>query len=282
MASSEEVEKSFIARKPLWAYFVFSYVFFWLFLALFVVVLNIFHLKPDATPPWLMPLVTIFGSWTPTLAAVIVTSTTEGRAGIGRLFRKFIQFKIATRWYLAALIPLGLAFAAVWIYRMAVGGMFAESHLSLSFWIGLIVVNFLAGPTGEEAGWRGFALPRLLEMYTPLKAGVILGIIWDFWHLPLWFTSGYASVNLLQYCLYFSVGIISLSVLMTWIFRRTSSSLFPMVIAHFSFNTGLNLLGPQGMGLVPTLPLLGLIALLCLLTVIVVWAAGGLRAETVS
>jgi hypothetical protein len=145
----------------------------------------------------------------------------------------------------------------------------------------LIVVNLLAGPTGEEAGWRGFALPRLLERYTPLKAGIILGIVWDFWHLPLWITSGYTSINLLLYCLFFSIGIVSLSVLMTWIFCKTAKSLVPMVIVHFSFNTGLNLIGPQGIGLVPTLPLLGLMATLCLLTAIVVWVAGGLRAELI-
>lgn len=281
MATTDWAQKNFIIRKPLGAYFVFSYVFFWLFLALFVVVLNTFHLKPDTLPSWLIPLVTILGSWMPTLAAVLVTGILEGHMGIGRLFRKFVHFKIPARWYLASLIPFGLAFATVWIYQITIGGLFPESHPSLIFLIGLIVVNLLAGPIGEEVGWRGFALPRLLKKYTPLKTGIILGVIWDFWHLPLWITSGYTSVNLLLYCLYFSIGIISLSVLMTWIFCRTSNSLIPMVIAHFSFNIGLNLFGPQGLGLVPTLPLLGLMAALCIITVLIVWATGELHAESI-
>ena len=279
MAIADRTPKSFIARKPLLMYFVFCYVFFWLFLALFVVALNVFHLRLETTPSWLMPLVTILGSWMPTLAAITVIGTIEGQGGVGRLFQKFIQFKIAARWYLAALITFGLAFTAAGIYQLAGGSAPGGSNLSLSFWIGLFVVNLLAGPTGEEAGWRGFALPRLLERYPPLKAGIILGIIWDFWHLPLWLTSGYASINLLLYCLFFSTGIISLSVLMTWIFCKTTKSLVPMVIAHFSFNTGLNLIGPQGIGLVPTLPLFGLMAALCLVTAIVVWAAGGYRSK---
>ena len=281
MVIADRSQKSFIARKPLLMYFVFSYVFFWLFLALFVVALNVFHLKLETIPSWLMPLVTILGSWMPTVASVLVTGTLEGRGGIVRLFRKFIQFKIAVRWYLAALIPFGLVFTAAGIYQLVGDSSSGGTSLSLTFWIGLIVVNLLAGPTGEEAGWRGFALPRLLERYTPLKAGIILGIVWDFWHLPLWITSGYTSINLLLYCLFFSIGIVSLSVLMTWIFCKTAKSLVPMVIVHFSFNTGLNLIGPQGIGLVPTLPLLGLMATLCLLTAIVVWVAGGLRAELI-
>jgi CAAX protease family protein len=210
VAIADRTQQSFIARKPLLMYFVFSYVFFWLFLALFVIALNIFHLKPDTSPFWLMPFAIIIGSWMPTVAFVLVIGILEGSGGIGKLFRKFIQFKLAARWYLAALIPFGLAFTAAGIYQLAGESAPGGSNLSLPFWIRLVVVNLLAGPTGEETGWRGFALPRLLERHSPLKAGIILGIIWDFWHLPLWLTSGYASINLLLYCLFFSTGIISL------------------------------------------------------------------------
>jgi hypothetical protein len=66
MALSDQVQHNFITRKPLLTYFVFSYIFFWLFLALFVVALNVFHLKLETIPSWLMPLVTVLGSWTPT------------------------------------------------------------------------------------------------------------------------------------------------------------------------------------------------------------------------
>lgn len=280
METTDWAHNNFIARKPLLTYFVLSFVFFWLFLALFVVALNILHLKPDTLPSWLMSLVTIFGSWTPTLAVVIAINATEESSGISRLFRKFIQFKVSAKWYLAALIPFGLALMAVGVYQVIGRTASIELH-PLIFWIGLITVNFLSGPTGEEFGWRGFALPRLLEKYTPLKTGIILGVIWDFWHLPLWFTSGYSSTNLLLYCLFFSIGIISLSVLMTWIFCRTSYSLIPMLITHFSFNFGLSLIGPQGLGLVPTLPLISLMAVFCFLTVVIVWATGGLRGKPI-
>jgi membrane protease YdiL (CAAX protease family) len=278
MATTDWAQKNFIARKPLLAYFVFSFVFFWLFVTLCVIAFNILHLKPDTLPSWLMSLVTIIGSWMPTFAAVIAINTNEGSSGVSRLFRKFIRFKVPAKWYLAALIPFGLVLVAVGIYQ-AVGRIASAKPHSLLFWIGVIAVNFPSGPTGEEFGWRGFALPRLLKKYTPLKAGIILGVIWDFWHLPLRITSGYTSVNLLLYCLYFSIGIISLSVLMAWIFYRTPYSLVPMVIAHFSFNTGLYLFGPQGFGLVPTLPLFGPIAALFLVTVVIVWATGVLRVE---
>ena len=37
---------------------------------------------------------------------------------------------------------------------------------------------------GEEIGWRGFLMPRLMSL-GKTKAYLILGVIWGLWHLPL-------------------------------------------------------------------------------------------------
>ena len=42
-----------------------------------------------------------------------------------------------------------------------------------------------SGPLGEEPGWRGFALPRMLRGQGALAASLVLGAIWAAWHLPL-------------------------------------------------------------------------------------------------
>ena len=276
MVASDRTPKGFLACRPLLAYFVLSYAFFWLALILFIAVVTACGLKMDAVPSWAMPLIQIIGSWMPTLAALIVTGLTEGRDGIKKLLLRFSHFKLPTRWYFAALLPLGLACAAAGIYRLGGGAPSGGMSLSLSFWVGLIAINLFTGATGEEAGWRGFALPRLLEKYSPLKAGILVGLAWNFWHLPLWFTSGFSSLNLLVYILFFSVAIISLAVLMTWITCKTSLSLVPMVITHFSFNFGFALIGPQGLGFGPYIALMGILAALLLVTAIVVASAGGL------
>ena len=52
-------------------------------------------------------------------------------------------------------------------------------------WIGL----------GEEPGWRGFVLPRLLVGRSALSAALILGVIHAVWHLPL-FGVEYVAWNL--------------------------------------------------------------------------------------
>lgn len=266
--------KNLVQHKPLLAFFILSYGLFRLFLALCAVVLLSRGFEPAALPSWLSPLLTILGAWTPTVAAVIVTGVLGGRAAIQQLLNRLVQFRLPVRWHLAALIPWGLVFVGAGIYRLIGSAAYGGMSLSLGFWGGLFFFNLLSGPTGEEAGWRGYALPRLLRKYSPMSAGIILGIVWDFWHLPLWIISG----STLPYCLFFSIGIISLSVLMTWIFRKASTSLVPMIIIHFSYNVSLFLIGPQGMGLGPAFPLTVIVATFCLLAVMIVWIAGGLRA----
>jgi uncharacterized protein len=38
---------------------------------------------------------------------------------------------------------------------------------------------------GEEFGWRGYLLPKLIEKFTPKKALLIHAFIWWAWHLPV-------------------------------------------------------------------------------------------------
>jgi CAAX protease family protein len=265
--------KGLATRRPLLLYFVLSYAFFWLFLILYaLIVFGALRLQVDSLPTWLMPLVQIIGSWMPAAASLIVTGLLAGRQGIAKLLLKFIHFRISAWWVLAALIPFVLALLSIGIYWLAGGSISTAVDLSPDFWLGLTVVNLLSGPTGEEAGWRGFALPRLLEKYNPPRAGIILGLIWGFWHLPLWLTSGFSSLNLLFYCLFFLIAITSLSVLMTWIFCRTSQSLLPMTLAHFSFNAGFLLVG----AVIPTLPFYAIMAALLCLVTITLWLSSGL------
>jgi CAAX protease family protein len=279
MNSTERKSNSFIVRKPLLAYFVLSYMFFWGFLALIIAILGMLRLQPDALPAWATPIIVILGSWMPNLAAVTVTGVLAGREGVRQLLSKFFAYRIAVRWYLVALIPFPLAFVAAGLYRLAGGAAPGNMGLSVGFWAGLIILNLLQGATGEEAGWRGFALPRLQEFHGPAKASLILGLIWSFWHLPLWLISSYSGLDLLIYVLAFNVSIISLTFLLTWISNKTPNSLIPIVMTHFSFNASLNLVDARGLGLVPTLPLFAITAGIYLVTAILVWSASGWSAQ---
>ena len=55
----------------------------------------------------------------------------------------------------------------------------------------LFLISLLVGPTingifgfGEEFGWRGYLLPKLLPL-GKTRAYVLTGVIWGLWHAPL-------------------------------------------------------------------------------------------------
>jgi membrane protease YdiL (CAAX protease family) len=53
-----------------------------------------------------------------------------------------------------------------------------------------VFVLFLGGAL-EEPGWRGFGLPVLQERYSPLRATLILGLVWGVWHIPVYGPAGF-------------------------------------------------------------------------------------------
>ena len=80
--SIEQKANNLLTRKPLVAYFVLSYAFFWGFLVVIFVILRMLWLLPDALPAWALQMIIILGSWMPNLAAVTVTGVLAGRQGI--------------------------------------------------------------------------------------------------------------------------------------------------------------------------------------------------------
>jgi membrane protease YdiL (CAAX protease family) len=265
-------KKSFMVRHPVLSFYLMSCAFFWTLLILFgIVVVGTLHVDPNAQP-WTVWIVTILGSWMPSLSAAIVVRATQGPEAVAGLFAGLVRFKLPACWYLASLIPLGVVGLAVLGYRLSGGAPEGSTPLTFPIWFHLLVINLLTGPTGEEPGWRGFALPRLLERYSPLKAGIMLGLMWSFWHLGLWLiASGYTGINLLVYILAFTVTIMAVNLLMVWIYQHVPGSLAPMVVAHFVFNFGVELVFPGALGLGAMLPLFGWLAGAFSLVALIVW-----------
>src|SRR3546814_4714751 len=96
----------------------------------------------------------------------------------------------------------------------------------LSSWLIALPAVLLAGhlfrdpgALGEELGWRGFALPRLLELMDARRASLLLGLVWAVWHLPAFFLST-LSQSQVNFGL-FILNVVAFSVFMTWLFVHT-------------------------------------------------------------
>lgn len=99
------------------------------------------------------------------------------------------------------------------------------------------VIRDCATVLGEEIGWRGFLVPELAKQHSFFNTALISGAIWALWHYPLLlFGSYHPPTPIWFYLPVFTVTVVSLNFLWTWI-RLRSGSIWPCVILHAAHNT---------------------------------------------
>ncbi len=88
---------------------------------------------------------------------------------------------------------------------------------------------------GEELGWRGFLLPKLLPL-GEWPAILLTGIIWGLWHAPTTIFHGY-NFPLHPYLgvALMTIGCMLLGIIFGWLYLKTQSPWAP-ALAHGAFN----------------------------------------------
>jgi membrane protease YdiL (CAAX protease family) len=180
--------------------------------------------------------------WAPTLSALVLSLAFGGLAGLRALAARALR-PAPIGWIGVALfgIPAALLVFSLAERVLAPGGQhFIDLH---ALAIGMPVLLFTSavvadsGGLGEEPGWRGFALPRLLQLMGPLPAGITLGVVWGVWHLPAFLAQG--ALGQSSFGL-FLVAITAMSVCMTWIYVHANGN---FLIAGFIPHIIANLMG---------------------------------------
>ena len=174
------------------------------------------------------------GAFAPSLAAIALTSWTEGGVGVRALLARILRFDVGVRWYVFALayVPAIKLTAAV-IHRAAFGAWprFGTEPLIL---IPFAIAISTPVQAGEEVGWRGYALPRLAERFGLPAASVVLGVLWGFWHLPQFFIRE-ADTYGQSFTLYV-IQVTALSVAVAWLYAKTQGSLALVMLLHAAAN----------------------------------------------
>ena len=88
---------------------------------------------------------------------------------------------------------------------------------------------------GEEIGCRGFLLPALLREMSPIKASIVLAVVWGLWHLPVDLSAGFG-VTGVGAVLARVIFTVPLSILFTWFYLRSKGSLLIAMLLHTSIN----------------------------------------------
>lgn len=121
------------------------------------------------------------------------------------------------------------------ISSLPIGLLIAAQLLQIP--VAAIVPNGLL-TFGEEIGWRGFLLPRLLPL-GQWPALLITGVVWGLWHAPL-LLLGY------NYPLHHLLGVPAMigfttvtGILIGWV-RLNTGSIWPAIVAHGAINASAN------------------------------------------
>ena len=178
-------------------------------------------------PGEVIPVVMVF---IPALMAISLTALSEGKAGVRSLLGKLAQWRISLKWVfialaLALLIRLTMSLIALGL------GMISTIQLrpgGPAQYVILAVIFFVFA-IPEELGWRGYALPKLIERYSPLIAGLIVGVLWGSLHLALLLPG---MMNEGAPALPTVLALVGGSVLFTWLYVNSGGNIVLTTLFH--------------------------------------------------
>jgi membrane protease YdiL (CAAX protease family) len=133
----------------------------------------------------------LLGALGPMAAAAIVTVASGG--SLLAWIRPVWRWRVPVQWWLYALGLPALLYAVVTLVLQLFGSP-TDWSLAMDrlpdYLTTFVFVLFLGGAL-EEPGWRGFGLPVLQARYSPLRATLILGLVWGVWHIPVYGPAGF-------------------------------------------------------------------------------------------
>ena len=224
-----------VKRSPLITYFIVTFAISWTVYGLLIASFN----GLVNVPMWLHYL----GSFGPGLAGMIVAYAAGGREGLSRLLASVVKWRVGWKWLLiGALSPLAIAAVAILITYL-IEGTWPDLQLlgKVEYLgdIGVVPALLLWLATfgfGEETGWRGFAVPTMQKKRSLLATALIIGVIWATWHVPSFFYKPQLTELGAAGFIPFALGVLSGSILLTWMYTRSGGSVFLVAIWHGVFD----------------------------------------------
>jgi membrane protease YdiL (CAAX protease family) len=131
----------------------------------------------------------------------------------------------------------------------------------------VVIVQLATGAVGEEFGWRGFLLSRLVERCREMTAAWVMAILWSLWHVAAFFFPGTPHHDLMPPipALLFTA---LFGVFLAFVFYRTGQSVLATILAHLSLNITTGVGGVDLSSIVFWRTMVGLFGALALLIII--------------
>jgi membrane protease YdiL (CAAX protease family) len=203
-----------------------------------VVLLGIaFLLGKEKAPLAVQIIANCLSAWGPTFAVLVLFRKLYPGQRLGEFLKGNFSVRInPLTFVLIFCLQVGIFAFAVAAYLWMHGkGLHSLALVSLPEAILLLITQMLSGAMGEELGWRGYLLRDFEKRHSLLVSALLVGIVWGFWHLPVWFTLGYTGTDLVRYIVFFLVEILSFSIIMA-VFYHHHANLFIPIWIHFLIN----------------------------------------------
>lgn len=203
------------------------------------------YLSYNSANPDLYTIALLPGLFAPSVIAIIFLSLPGNKAIRKDFLRRLLNFKEIN---ILSFISICIVMCTSVIFAILISLLFGESIKQLAFseefsfsaGSASIVLVLIMAPLLEEIGWRGYGVDSLLSKFTVLKASLIFGVIWSFWHLPLLIVKDYNPNVLLNeniwYAINFYISIIPLGIIMNWLYIKSNRNFFVLFMFHFFLN----------------------------------------------
>jgi uncharacterized protein len=185
-----------------------------------------------------LPFHHALGGLGPLTASFLTTWFYTNQDGVKQLLKKCMQVKPLLYMAIALLSPFILALLATiinyYIDKTSVNlsGLFSSREFPEFNLLTFFIYNLIFFGLGEEAGWRGFALPIFQEKFNALTSSIILTVFWALWHWPLFFyRPGYISMDMAGITGWI-FSLLTGSVLLTWLFNSAGASILICAVFH--------------------------------------------------
>lgn len=215
----------------------------------------------------------------PLIAGLMMIGLLYGRAGFRDLWARLRKWRVHWSWYAVALLTgpvLSLLVLQVLGLRPAIAtDPNPISLMLLSIGLGMLV------PIGEEPGWTGFATSEWRKRFGVLATGVLMGLLWGLWHLPMFTVSARESTeipSILFLLILLFTWLVPFRVLMVWVYDHTQSLLLVMLM-HLPIVVDQVVLAAPNMTKTQIANSNLLLALALWIMVALVWATGGLKSR---
>lgn len=240
---------------------ILTYLLFWVLFS--ITGLTVYLKAPD----YVQTIMQNVCAWTSTFVLIIwfkkfyPNETLKGY--LKRQFRRttFQNFAFPT------LIQIVIIILATIIFYSVNGEPFNNiSFIKTAEILPTVFIFITSGPMGEELGWRGYALNEFQKKYSSLISSLFIGLLWGFWHFPLWIITGLTGYDLVFYSASFMLGIISFSVFVTYFYNKKKNILVAVWI-HFMFNMLLQIVIIEDFRFILYVSVLYLISSICIVLI---------------